>query len=131
MTSEEYRGIQWPDPYGHPLAGPIYIVGAKPGDKLAVTLLTLEIGDWGWTDSSPESAYLGKEVGESFVKTYTFTQDRKATRYMIAWLMDVRGMERHEANMLSSVAANLKIAEVVDGNVLVTMHISKSVFGKI
>jgi hypothetical protein len=30
--------------------------------------------------------------------------------------------------MLSSVAADLKIAEVVDGNVLVSMHISKSLF---
>jgi acetamidase/formamidase len=48
---------------------------------------------------------------------------------MIAYLVDVRGLERHEANMLSSVAADLKIAEVVDGNVLVSMHIPKSLFG--
>ena len=32
--------------------------------------------------------------------------------------------------MLCSVAADLKIAEVVDENVLVSMHISKSLFEK-
>lgn len=47
---------------------------------------------------------------------------------MVTWLMDVHGLERHEANMLSSVAGDLKIAEVVDGNVLVVMHMSKGVF---
>jgi hypothetical protein len=53
---------------------------------------------------------------------------KKATRFMIAYLVDVHELERHEANMLCSVAADLKIAEVVDGNVLVSMHISKSLF---
>jgi acetamidase/formamidase len=32
--------------------------------------------------------------------------------------------------MLCSIAADLKIAEVVDQNVLVSMHISKSLFVK-
>jgi acetamidase/formamidase len=53
----------------------------------------------------------------------------KATRYMIDYLVAENGLERYEANMLSSVAADLKIAEVVDENVLVSMHISKSVLG--
>ena len=47
---------------------------------------------------------------------------------MIKYLMDEHGLEQHDANMLCSVAADLKIAEVVDGNVLVSMHISKSLF---
>ena len=25
MTHEEYRAIEWPEEYGHPLAGPVYI----------------------------------------------------------------------------------------------------------
>jgi acetamidase/formamidase len=53
---------------------------------------------------------------------------KKATRYMIDYLVAEHGLERHEANMLCSVAADLKIAEVVDENVLVSMHIPKSVF---
>ena len=256
MTSEAYRKLVWPEPYGHPLAGPVYVEGAEPGDKLAVTLLAIELGDWGWTDTHPDSAYLGKELDQIHLKTYSFTGDRKeanfsdrisvplrpfpgvmgvapdtdemlstvppranggnmddpnivegttvyfpvfvkgglfsigdthaaqghgevsgtaieapmrivyrinvikggraiaepeyetgdfyavtafaktldeaakkATRFMIAYLVDVHRLERHEANMLSSVAADLKIAEVVDGNVLVSMHISKSLFG--
>ena len=65
------------------------------------------------------------------VTAYAPTLDeaaKKATRFMIAYLVDVHRLERHEANMLSSVAADLKIAEVVDGNVLVSMHIPKSLF---
>jgi len=55
---------------------------------------------------------------------------KKATRFMIDYLVEERGLERHEANMLCSIAADLKIAEVVDQNVLVSMHISKSLFVK-
>jgi acetamidase/formamidase len=255
MTSEEYRKLVWPDPYGHPLAGPVYVEGAEPGDKLAVTLLELELGDWGWTDTSPDFSYIGSEVGGTHLKTYVFdvnkkaarfsdritvplrpfpgvmgvapdtdsmlstvppranggnmddpnivegttvyfpvfvkgalfsigdphaaqghgeisgtaieapmrivfklnlikgghrmsepqyeTKDfyaatafartldeaaKKATRYMVEWLMSAHGLERHEANMLGSIAGDLKIAEVVDGNVLVVMHMPKAVF---
>jgi acetamidase/formamidase len=255
MTSEEYRKLVWPDPWGHPLAGPVYVEGAKPGDVLAVTLLVVEVGDWGWTDTHPDYAYLGKELDEIHLKTYSFTGDRKyaafadgisiplrpfpgvvgvapdtdemlstvpprahggnlddpnivegttiyfpvfvegalfsigdghaaqghgevsgtaieaplrvvyrvnvikggpsiaepqyetddfyavtafattldeaakkATRFMIAHLVDVHGMERHQANMMISVAGDLKIAQVVNGNVLVSMRLSKSLF---
>jgi acetamidase/formamidase len=54
---------------------------------------------------------------------------KKAVRYMIDYLVEVHGMERQEAYVLCSVAADLHIAEVVDvPNMLVTMHISKSLF---
>jgi acetamidase/formamidase len=255
MSSEAYAALVWPEPYGHPLSGPVHVEGAAPGDVLAVTLLEIELGDWGWTDSHQDYAYLGKEIEGIHLKTYAFTEDRKyaefadgilvplrpfpgvmgvapdtdemlstvppranggnmddpnivqgttvyfpvfvegalfsigdthaaqghgevsgtaieaparvvyrvkvikggrkitepqyetdayyavtafaltldeaarkATRFMIAYLVEARGLERHEANMLSSVAADLKIAEVVDGNVLVSMHIPKAIF---
>jgi acetamidase/formamidase len=255
MTSEAYRELVWPEPWGHPLAGPVYVEGAMPGDKLAVTLLLIELGDWGWTDSHPDSAYLGKELDQGHLKTYSFSDDKqyakfsdstwiplrpfpgvmgvapdtdemlstippranggnlddpnivqgttvyfpvfvegalfsigdghaaqghgevsgtaieapmriiyrlnlikggrpiaepeyetediyavtafaptldeaakKAVRFMNAYLMDIHELEQHEANMLSSVAADLKIAEVVNGDVLVSMHIPKSLF---
>jgi acetamidase/formamidase len=256
MTTEAYRNIDWPEDFGHPLAGPVYIEGAEPGDKLAVTLHKIELGEWGWTDTDPNFAYLRKEVAEAHLKTYVLGKDKKhakfsdkiaiplrpfpgvmgvapdtdemlstippranggnmddpdivegttvyfpvfvkgalfsigdthaaqghgevsgtaieapmrivyevnvikggrmisepqyesddvyavtafaptldeaamkATRYMIDYLVAEHGLERYEANMLSSVAADLKIAEVVDENVLVSMHISKSVLG--
>lgn len=54
---------------------------------------------------------------------------RKATHYMVDYLAAEHGLERWEAYMLASVAADLKIAEVVDmPHVLVTMHIPKAIF---
>lgn len=53
---------------------------------------------------------------------------KKATRYMIDYLQEVHGMNRQEAYALSSLAGDLKIAEVVDvPHMLVSMHISKDV----
>ncbi len=51
-----------------------------------------------------------------------------ATRAMVDYIVDVTGMTRTEAYVLSSLAAHLKIAEVVDvPHMLVTMRIDKSV----
>ena len=255
MTSEEYRQIVWPDEFGHPLTGPVFVEGAEPGDILAVTLHHIKLRDWGWTDSDPHWAYLGDELDGVYLKTYKFSENgnyaqfsddiaiplqpfpgvmgvapdtdemlstippranggnmddpniiqgttvyfpvfvkgalfsigdthaaqghgevsgtaieapmhitfevnvlkdsrrisepqyesddfyavtafaltldeaaKKATRFMIDYLMEEQGLQQHEANMLCSAAADLKIAEVVDENVLVSMHISKSLF---
>ncbi len=55
---------------------------------------------------------------------------RKATRYMIDYLVAEHGLERTEAYVLCSLAGDLKIAEVVDvPHVLVSMHMSKDVLG--
>lgn len=55
---------------------------------------------------------------------------KKATRYMIDYLVAQHGLDRNEAYVLCSLAADLKITEVVDmPHVLVTMHISKKVLG--
>jgi acetamidase/formamidase len=55
---------------------------------------------------------------------------KKATRYMIDYLATEHNLSRNEAYVLSSLAGDLHIAEVVDvPNVLVTMHISKQVLG--
>ncbi len=54
---------------------------------------------------------------------------RKATRYMIDWLMETRGLSWEDAYMLCSIAGDLLIAETVDvPHMLVTMHMPKSVF---
>ncbi len=37
----------------HPLTGPVHIVGAEPGDVLAVTLLDIDPGPFGYTSVSP------------------------------------------------------------------------------
>jgi len=53
---------------------------------------------------------------------------RMATRTMVDYIVDETGMSRTEAYVLASLAADLKIAEVVDvPHMLVTMRISKYV----
>ncbi|BBO89712.1 acetamidase/formamidase family protein [Desulfosarcina ovata] len=37
----------------NPTFGPVYVDGAEPGDALEVTVLNLEIADWGWTANIP------------------------------------------------------------------------------
>lgn len=238
----------------HTLTGPIYVEGAMPGDVLAVELLDLEPGDWGWTGMGPDFGFLGENQTHAF-RTYALDKQanvarfadgitiplrpfpgvmgvapdtdemlvtfppranggnmddpnlvagttvyfpvfvagalfslgdthaaqglgevvgtaiespmrirfrigvlkgrsmeepqyetsqyyattgfattideaaRKATRYMIQYLVDTRGMTWADAYMLCSLAADLKIAEVVDlPHMLVTMHLPKSIF---
>ena len=54
---------------------------------------------------------------------------RKANRYMIDYIEAEHGLSRTDAYMLTSLAADLKIAEVVDvPNMLVTMHLPKGIF---
>ncbi len=54
---------------------------------------------------------------------------KKATRYMIDYLVETRGLSRNDAYMLCSLAGDLKIAETVDvPHMLVAMHLPKSIF---
>lgn len=54
----------------------------------------------------------------------------KTARFMVDYLTDAHGLTREDAYMLASLAANMKVAEVVDlPHMLVKMHISKEVLG--
>jgi len=53
--SSDYDDLREPgDEIGpvHPLAGPVHIDGAEPGDVLAVTIHDIDPGDWGYTSAS-------------------------------------------------------------------------------
>ncbi len=54
----------------HTLTGPVYVEGAAPGDVLAVELLELEVGDWGWMGIFPGFGFLAEEFNESVFKTF-------------------------------------------------------------
>ena len=54
---------------------------------------------------------------------------KKATQYMVDYLVSVHELTPGEAYMLCSLAGDLKIAEVVDRNMLVVMHMPKSILG--
>jgi acetamidase/formamidase len=56
---------------------------------------------------------------------------KKATRYMIDYLVDTRGLDRTQAYVLVSLAGNLQISEVVDvPHVLVSLRMPKRVIGR-
>ena len=55
---------------------------------------------------------------------------KKATKFMIDYLVEEHGLDRSDAYVLCSLAGELKIAEVVDvPNFLVVMHMPKKVLG--
>jgi len=55
---------------------------------------------------------------------------RKATRYMIDYLVAEHGLTPEEAYVLCSLAGDLKISETVDvPHMLVSMHMPKGIFG--
>lgn len=80
--------------------------------------------------SIPEPQY---ETDEYYATTgFATTIDeaaKKATRYMIDYLVEAKELSREQAYMLCSVAGDLKIAETVDvPHMLVTMHMPKGIF---
>ncbi len=65
----------------HTLTGPIYIEGAEIGDVLAVELLDLEPGDWGWTGMGPEFGFLAGETEARGFKTYRLDKDNNLVHF--------------------------------------------------
>ena len=48
----------------YPLAGPVYVEGAEPGDTLAVEILDLHTRGWGWTAILPGFGLLADDFTE-------------------------------------------------------------------
>lgn len=58
----------------HPLTGPIYIEGARPGDLLAVTLIEIDPGPFGYTSTSP-IGFLADHFSENLRVEWRLTED--------------------------------------------------------
>ncbi|KAF9467047.1 hypothetical protein BDZ94DRAFT_1249505 [Collybia nuda] len=54
--------------------GPVYVEGALPGDTLQVDVLTIQIGEWGWTGVSPGFGLLHDEFPEPRLKLWKLDQ---------------------------------------------------------
>ncbi|MFQ5709120.1 MAG: acetamidase/formamidase family protein [bacterium] len=65
----------------HPLTGPVYVEGAEIGDILAVTLLRIEIGDWGWSAIDPGFGLLADEFTQPYIKTFTLGNQAKWAQF--------------------------------------------------
>lgn len=59
----------------NPLTGPIHVVGAQPGDVLAVELLTVEVGSIGWTTLLPGFGLLADDFPAPHVVVSTIGGD--------------------------------------------------------
>jgi acetamidase/formamidase len=54
----------------YPLAGPLYVNGAGPGDTLAVEILDIHTQGWGWTAIAPGRGLLPDDFGEPYLRIF-------------------------------------------------------------
>lgn len=57
----------------YPLAGPIEVAGAEPGDTLAIEILDLNTQGWGWTAIVPGLGLLAEEFGDAYLRVFDLT----------------------------------------------------------
>lgn len=69
----------------HPMTGPITIEGAEPGDALAVTVVDIEPGEYGFTAIAPGFGFLRDLFDEPFIANWHL--DRLA-----AWCHEIPGV---------------------------------------
>jgi len=82
-TSAVMSTLNWERVY--PLAGPIYINGARPGDTLAVEILDIHTVGWGWTAILPGLGLLSQDFREGYLRIFDLTNgDTAAFREDIA-----------------------------------------------
>ena len=54
----------------YPLAGPVFVKGARRGDVLAVEILDLQPADWGWTSIIPGLGLLTEDFPDPYLKLW-------------------------------------------------------------
>ncbi len=65
----------------HPLTGPVAVEGAQPGDVLAVTLLDIEVGEWGWAAIAPGFGFLADRFTEPFYRGFEIPPGATEVRF--------------------------------------------------
>lgn len=71
-TSASVSGIDLGQLY--PLAGPIEIAGAEPGDTLAIEILDLHTQGWGWSAIIPGLGLLSEEFAEPYLRVFDLSE---------------------------------------------------------
>lgn len=57
----------------YPVAGPIFVKGAEPGDILEVEILSMQPGDWGWAGIIPGLSLLSEDFPELYIRYFELT----------------------------------------------------------
>src|SRR5215210_3450294 len=67
-TTADIDRLDWDRVY--PLAGPIAVDGAEPGDTLAVEVLDLHTEGWGWTAILPGLGLLAEDFADAYLRVF-------------------------------------------------------------
>jgi acetamidase/formamidase len=67
-TADVVGGLDWDRVY--PLAGPIGVRGAEPGDTLAIEVLDLHTRGWGWTAILPGLGLLPDDFPDAYLRIF-------------------------------------------------------------
>ncbi len=109
--TQEQRHVDAPDSVqGNPLAGPIHIEGAEPGDTLAVTIDSIELDrDWGITLLAPGHGVVPDEL--LIPKRDGDSQDSPAVvpRHMYRWHIDTQAGTATMTNPLGGHPASVPL----------------------
>jgi acetamidase/formamidase len=62
----------------YPLAGPVYVRGAEPGDVLEVEMLSLRPLEWGWTGIIPGLGLLSEDFAEPYIRHFDLSNGEYA-----------------------------------------------------
>jgi acetamidase/formamidase len=62
----------------YPLAGPIAVADAEPGDTLAVEILDLQTQGWGWTAVLPGFGLLPEDFPDAYLRTFDLSDGETA-----------------------------------------------------
>jgi acetamidase/formamidase len=67
-TTEDLAGLNWERLY--PLAGPVAMAGAEPGDILAVEVLDIHTQGWGWSAVLPGFGFLPEDFPDAYLQVF-------------------------------------------------------------
>ena len=67
-TTEDLGGLDWERLY--PLAGPVAVEGAEPGDAVEVEVLDIHTEGWGWSAVLPGFGLLEEDFTEAYLKIF-------------------------------------------------------------
>jgi acetamidase/formamidase len=62
----------------YPLAGPVFVRGAEPGDAIEVEMLRLDPIDWGWAAILPGLGLLAEDFPEPYIRHFDLTNGKYA-----------------------------------------------------
>ncbi|MDM0051265.1 acetamidase/formamidase family protein [Variovorax sp. J22R115] len=65
----------------NPVTGPVYVDGAKPGDALKVTVLSLRPSGWGWTGNIPGFGLLTDQFPDARLHHWNYDPGLKPAMY--------------------------------------------------